>query len=145
MPEKIGVIVGRFQVPELHPGHRYLIETVAHANDHIFVILGDSKIVSLHDPFSVETRRTMIHTVYPNVHIAEIPDYPSDETWSKNLDQIIRQFSPSGDVTLYGSRKSFLEQYSGTFPTIYIAPIPSPSGTDIRKEYFRGMHSSLNK
>jgi bifunctional NMN adenylyltransferase/nudix hydrolase len=134
--QKVGVIVGRFQVPELHVGHRYLIETVAKECDLVFIVLGVAETPSGHDPFSVATRTTTLQTAYPNVHIAEIADHPSDTVWSTNLDHIINNRFPKTEITLFGSRKSFLEQYCGTFETVFIAPVPSPSGTEVRKKFF---------
>lgn len=135
--KKVGVIVGRFQVPKLHRGHRYLIDTVQRSCDQILIILGSTKIVSSRDPFSTETRKTMIQADYPHLQLAEIEDRSSDEKWSKKLDQIISNFFPDATVTLYGSRESFLAKYTGSFRTVYLPPIQAPSGTDIRKKIFR--------
>ena len=132
--KKIGVIIGRFQVPELHRGHRYLFDTVIAQSDGVLILLGSTKKVSSHDPYAYAARVASIQKRFPMVHIREIMDQPSDTLWSALVDQTIQTLYPNGTITLYGSRKSFLEQYVGIFPTIFIDPIPSPSGTDIRNK-----------
>ncbi|MDP3956929.1 MAG: adenylyltransferase/cytidyltransferase family protein [bacterium] len=132
--KKVGVIVGRFQVPELHAGHRYLVETVIEQCDHVLVVLGLAKIVSERNPFSQEARAALFRTLHEKIRLAEIADHPSDEEWSNALDQIIIAHFPDADVTLYGSRDSFLLVYSGRFKTMHLPPVPAPSGTDIRKK-----------
>lgn len=134
--KKVGVIVGRFQVPELHAGHRYLTDTVIGLRDDVLIVIGLAETISEHDPFSKEVRAKLFQKNYPKLHIAEIADHPSDEAWSKMLDQIIIDRFPDTDVTLYGSRDSFLSVYTGQFKTVYIPPILAPSGTNIRKKLF---------
>lgn len=134
--KNIGVIVGRFQVPELHAGHCHLIDTVEGLHDHVLVVLGCTDIVSRRDPFSKDAREALFRNTYPNVAVTEIDDRLSDEQWSQKLDKMITGLFPDDAITLYGSRKSFLSAYTGRFPTVYIPPISSPSGTDIRKNFF---------
>lgn len=134
--KKVGVIVGRFQVPELHAGHRYLIDTVMNQCDEVLLVLGQAQTISERNPFSKEARWRMLKTAYPKVRLAEIDDQLSDEKWSRKLDRIISDLFPKASASLYGSRDSFLLVYSGRFPTVYIPPLPAPSGTDIRKRFF---------
>jgi len=134
--KKVGVIVGRFQVPELHAGHRYLIDTVIGLCDHVLVVLGHTETISGRNPFSKKARYAMLKASYPEIQLAAINDELSDEQWSEKLDRIIAKRFPDADVTLYGSRDSFLAVYTRHFPTVHIPPIPAPSGTDIRKKLF---------
>ena len=78
----------------------------------------------------------MLKASYPEIQLAAINDELSDEQWSEKLDQIIVKRFPDADVTLYGSRDSFLAVYTGRFPTVHIPPVSAPSGTDIRKKLF---------
>jgi len=134
--KKVGVIVGRFQVPELHAGHRYLVETAIKQCDHVLVVLGHTETLSERNPFSKKARHAMLKASYPKIQLAAINDELSDEQWSEKLDQIIVKRFPDTDVTLYGSRDSFLAVYTGHLMTVHIPPLPSPSGTDIRKKFF---------
>jgi nicotinamide mononucleotide adenylyltransferase len=36
--QKLGVIIGRFQVPELHDGHKKLIDLVKKKSDKVFIL-----------------------------------------------------------------------------------------------------------
>lgn len=134
--KKIGVIVGRFQVPELHAGHHYLVETVTEQSDHVLVILGYTEIISERNPFSLEARTLLFQKTHPEIKLEKIADHPSDEKWSRALDEIITQHFPDDIITLFGSRDSFLLTYTGRFKTTYVPPIPAPSGTEIRKKNF---------
>lgn len=137
--KKIGVIVGRFQVPVLHAGHCHLIDTVGRLCDRVLVVLGCTDTVSTRNPFSRDTRETMLRNSYPQILITHIEDRHSDKQWSRKLDTIIADLFPEDTITLYGSRKSFLSAYTGRFPTVFLPPIDAPSGTDVRKEYFMRM------
>lgn len=134
--KKVGVIVGRFQVPKLHAGHRYLVDSVISQCDYVLVVLGHTEIISEHDPFSLESRTALFQTLHQKIHLADIADHHSDEEWSHRLDKIISTRFPDASVTLYGSRDSFLLVYTGRFSKKYIPPIASPSGTAIRKRFF---------
>lgn len=134
--KKVGVIVGRFQVPELHAGHRYLIDTVESLHDQVLVVLGCTKIPSNRDPFSKEARTDLFRSAYPRIHITEIKDQFSDKKWSQKLDKIIMDLFPNDSAALYGSRKSFLTAYTGRFQAVCLPPIDAPSGTDVRKKFF---------
>src|SRR3990167_2937436 len=118
--KKVGVIVGRFQVPELHAGHRYLVETAIKQCDHVLVVLGHTETLSERNPFSKKARHAMLKASYPKIQLAAINDELSDEQWSEKLDQIIVKRFPDTDVTLYGSRDSFLAAYTETRCPLFI-------------------------
>jgi bifunctional NMN adenylyltransferase/nudix hydrolase len=129
----VGVIVGRFQTPYLHAGHRNIIERVREANDQVFVILGyTGGLATEHDPLDYVTRRAMIQAAYPDLEIGQLRDVGNDGLWSEDLDALIASRFMGYSVTLYGSRDSFVPHYSGKFPAVVVQSPPSPSGTNLR-------------
>ena len=134
---KLGVVIGRFQIPSMHSGHRQLIEIARAECTKVMVVLGVSSAYSTHrNPLSFEARKAMILEIFPDVYVAPLKDHPSDEVWSQNLDQLISLTGESfDDIVLYGSRDSFIPHYSGNHTTKATPPHPdSPSGTAIREE-----------
>ncbi len=130
----VGVIVGRFQVPNLHVGHLHLLNWARKENDHLVILIGSKESQpSIKNPLSYSVREKMIRQAFPDALVYELRDNPSDEVWSKNLDGIVRNSFPFQEVRLYGSRDSFASHYHGSFPCILIPEIPSISGTDVRK------------
>lgn len=129
-----GVIIGRFQVAELHPAHLDLFMTVAAQNDRVIVFIGVSKTITNRNPLDFETRRMMISQRYPEFIILPMPDEKSDYVWSKKLDEKIKDVVGSGGyVVLYGGRDSFRAQYHGDFSCIWLSTIGGYSGTEHRK------------
>ena len=131
----VAVIVGRFQVNELHEAHIDLITSVLNKHDRVLVFLGNSTIRNtLNNPLDYRARRTMIADKFPTVEIHYINDNPSDTTWTKNLDKLIgEQLLPMQTVTLYGSRDSFLKCYTGKFNTCELEATTFISGTEVRR------------
>lgn len=143
---KIGIVVGRFQVDDLHKGHIKLLDTAQAESDVLVVFLGRCvpKLKPRNElPFYV--RYAMIIEKYPNAIIADLPDNRSNEKWSKNLDIKIRyyaqQHTPHGHlsiITLYHSRDSFKSSYSGAFHCKELEETPNTSGTNIRQRIIAG-------
>tara|TARA_B110000503_G_scaffold34673_1_gene56521 strand:+ start:118 stop:1074 length:957 start_codon:yes stop_codon:yes gene_type:complete len=131
----VAVIVGRFQVNELHEAHIDLITSVLNKHDRVLVFLGNSIIRNtLNNPLDYRARRTMIADKFPTVEIHYINDNPSDTAWTKNLDKLIgEQLLPMQTVTLYGSRDSFLKCYSGKHNTCELEATTFISGTEVRR------------
>ena len=131
----VAVIVGRFQVNELHEAHIDLITSVLNKHDRVLLFLGNSTIRNtLNNPLDYRARRTMIADKFPAVEIHYINDNPSDTTWTKNLDKLIgEQLLPMQTVTLYGSRDSFLKCYTGKFNTCELEATTFISGTEVRR------------
>lgn len=135
----VGVIVGRFQVHELHSEHLRLIDEVLDRHDKILIFLGLSPLnmVTVENPLDFEARKQMILEEYPDVIVQYIKDMYSDELWSKKLDGMISDLTtPKQRPMLYGGRDSFIEHYCGQYPTTELEPETYVrfSGTDVRKE-----------
>ena len=135
----VGVLVGRFQVHDLHEGHRDLIQFVRDRHEKVIIFLGVSPLpVSASNPLDFEARKQMILAEFPEVNVLYVADHPSDEDWSKILDkQIGHLVAPNQSVVLYGGRDSFIAHYSGRFPTEELLQDKFLSGTEVRKEIAR--------
>ncbi len=135
-----GVIVGRFQVPDLHAAHRGLFELVLARHSRVLVILGIAPVSTVSDPLDYLTRKVMVQTTYPDVFVEGIRDIPGeDHKWSMQLDAIIRTALPHGTALLYGGRDSFIAHYDGTYPTAEVATTITDSGTQLRDEVRKGL------
>lgn len=134
-PTDVGVIVGRFQVNELHEAHIDLINSVVNKHDRVLLFLGNSIIRNTtSNPLDYRARRAMIADKFPSVEIHYINDHPSDATWSKNLDKLItEQLLPMQTITLYGSRDSFLKCYTGKYNVCELEATTFISGTEVRR------------
>lgn len=133
----VGVIIGRFQVHQLHSGHRELIDKVVAKHRKVIILLGVSPIpCSPQNPLDFEARKKMIEKDYPSATILYVNDHPSDEYWSKTVDATIRTIlGPMQDAAIYGSRDSFIVHYSGRFPVVELVATPgSITGTMERTE-----------
>lgn len=135
-PYDVGVIVGRFQVPELHQGHRDLIHHVRGQHDKTIIVLGVSPIwASSHNPLDFQARRQMLHAEFPHVEIAYVKDQPSDERWSARLDAVVGDLvTPGQTAVLYGARDSFIRHYHGTYDTRVLEAEQVFSGTAVRNK-----------
>jgi len=130
----IGVLVGRFQVDILHPGHLDLFNDVLALHEKVLVFLGEAPTkASRHNPLPFKARKLMILEHFPNVTVLEIKDVHHEVLWSKTLDAKIREAYPTGPVTLYGSRDGFIPFYKGQFTTVELEPRQTISGSEIRK------------
>lgn len=131
----VGVIVGRFQVHELHEGHRRLIDRVRASHDRVIIFLGLSRLRNtLRNPLDFRARQRMINETYPDIDVHHIEDVRDDQEWSKELDaQIQKWTSPNQSVLLYGSRDSFLNHYFGRYRAEVLEAEVYVSATEIRR------------
>jgi bifunctional NMN adenylyltransferase/nudix hydrolase len=119
----IGVLVGRFQVPDLHEGHRELIEKVAGWHKKFLLVLGCSPtLVTRRNPLDFQARKLMINAHYPEIPIVPLMDCADDDEWSKELDRRVQEVFPVGTITVYGGRDSFIPYYHGQFPCQEVEP-----------------------
>ena len=132
--KKVGVVVGRFQTPYLHEGHRFILTEAQAEGRKLLVVVGvsDGSLSNLH-PLDFKTRAAMIASVYPEAVIVMIKDHPSNFVWSANLDALIEKHFPDYDVTLFGSRDSFLPFYKGTHKQKEVETRIHMSATELRK------------
>jgi bifunctional NMN adenylyltransferase/nudix hydrolase len=135
-----GIVVGRFQVNDLHDGHMELFRQVRARNDGVIVFVGVHPAgLTKDNPLDFETRRRMIQAKFPEFTVLPLADTRNDEMWSKSLDDAISAaVSGPADITLYGGRNSFVPHYKGRFsPVELVLPIETQkvSGTDIRNEF----------
>lgn len=131
----VGVIVGRFQVPELTDAHRAFLEHVAGEHDKVVVFLGLSPVlVTRENPLDFESRKQMLLAEYPRFNVLFVKDINSDQVWSRKLDELIRDVTtPSQTVLLYGGRDSFIARYHGKFQTCELEQEVWTSGTTVRR------------
>jgi len=115
----VGVVIGRFQVDRLHPGHIELLDWINQQHKKVIVVLGISAVPGLREnPLDFESRFQMIKEKYQQFLIVPISDTKTNEQWSTNLDRLIDKcITPSQSVILYGSRDSFISSYNGRYRT----------------------------
>lgn len=145
----VGVVIGRFQVAELHEAHRELIDTVLANHPKVMIFLGLSPIRgSIRDPLDFQPRKQMIleaypHDKFPNLSVGYIKDNRSDNDWSQKLDEQIKDaIGPNDTVVLYGSRDSFLKHYHGKFDTRELQATRYVSGTELRNKIAQAPQSN---
>lgn len=142
-----GVIVGRFQVNELHDGHMELFRIVRGRHNRVLVFIGVAPSgLTRNNPLDYETRRRMIQAKFPEISTAPLPDCQTDEQWSENLDrEILKHLSADfGDITLYGGRDSFVPHYHGRFKPIELPIEGKISGTEIRNRITNTVMEDVN-
>lgn len=133
MTTSYGIIVGRFQVHELHDGHMELIRAVRGLHNRVVIFLGVAPIPpSIRNPLDFITRKRMIEAAFPDVTVVALPDRGSDEVWSRQLDERIREVCQWGDVTLYGGRDCFASCYNGEFDVVELPLEVNRSGEEVR-------------
>lgn len=146
---RIGVIVGRFQTPELHSGHIGLVSHVRQISDKVLIFVGVARARGTQqNPLDYDSRRNMLLNSLPislstasapaslcDYSVAPVLDQKSNELWSSRLDELIESYGYRGAVTLYGGRDSFIPKYSGKHKTVDLTDIvgASSSSTELRK------------
>jgi bifunctional NMN adenylyltransferase/nudix hydrolase len=145
--KKIGVVVGRFQIPDLHDGHRELLNHVFEHNDEVIIFVGCGQKYSFANPLPYNyivnrLNHNLLHHT-KKYTIKCINDCREDEMWNMSLDEAILKHLEKDDldtldVCLYGSRDSFLKVYKGTFRNELVSnSIQHVSATTIRKGYHK--------
>ena len=108
----IGVIIGRFQIDELHVAHTHLIEEVLKRHKRCIIFVGiNPTLGTKKHPLDFSNRKNMIQSKFPNVIVSPLKDCKSDKVWAKNLDEKIEEIYSIGKPCLYGGRDSFVEHY----------------------------------
>lgn len=141
----VGVIIGRFQVDDLHEGHKEMIRQVTEKHKKTIVLVGVSHaLASKRNPLDYPAREKMLHNHFPNVIIHPLLDSSTDEQWSLEIDRIIRTICPVNSITLYGGRDSFIPHYKGRFAK-QVLEIGTPiSGTEVRNRVGKEVKDSAD-
>lgn len=143
MNNKTGVVVGRWQCPSLHKGHKHLINRVVEKSAQLVLIIGEAPIsYTDRNPLPSGIVERMLKESYPEAHIYIVKDYPDDNIWSGEIDQILELYKYP---TLYGSRDSFIKNYTGKYKTKEIKEKKIICSTDIRRNLKQYAHNENNK
>jgi 8-oxo-dGTP pyrophosphatase MutT (NUDIX family) len=88
----------------------------------------------------------MIKEMYPRATVVPLPDQPTNEGWSKHLNQLIGIMFPTDDVVIYCGRSdgssSVQDGYKGPYKVVEIGEVSTVSGTDLRSEVGRSVEAS---
>lgn len=124
-----GIIVARFQVPNLLDEHKKFLDyvlTQEHKNNIIILGVPATKATKS-NPLDFDSRRKMIEETYPKLFkIAYVKDENDDKVWSENLDKVIDNFisTDSQNAVIYGSYDNTIKHYCGKYNTeIYTSEI----------------------
>ncbi len=131
-----GVVVGRFQVDELHEGHIDFLNKINDSYQKAIIFLGLSQIkCSKNNPLDFISRKQMIQERFPDMTVLYIADTYSDANWSGNLDNQIQHITGINEsIVLLGNRDSFIKYYSGKHDCIELEQEIFVSGTQVRKQ-----------
>lgn len=132
MKIEIAIVIGRFQVPKLTEGHRFLIDNAIKNSDECVIFIGRTSIPNNRNPLSFASIKSMMTEEYPNAIIIPIFDNPNDIEWSKDLDRTIRLLFPFENITIFSGRDGFKDKYFGCFKVKKIKGMKCVSGTDSR-------------
>lgn len=143
---KVGVTVGRFQVPELTDAHKALLKDLVLLNDTAIVFIGcHAGQNTPSNPLSYDLRKNIVadylaflqkefRLEWVKIIIKPIHDRQNDSEWSEHLDSLIDDMTgKEDDVNLYCSRLGFLESYTGKYNGIRLDIRMPDSGTQIRE------------
>ena len=142
---EVGVVIGRFQVADLHEGHRYLINEAFRHHRKVIILIGCAPILGTkYDPLDYPTRERMLRAAYPDAIILPIHDQLDDNEWSKKVDVTIRGVVPNlSGASLYGGRDSFKSHYHGEYNAIDVeSNVKYQSGHDQREDIGKVVRST---
>jgi len=147
----VGVIVGKFQLAQLHETQVELIQRVYNKHDKVLLFLGLSpKKGTINSPLDFQPRKQMLleyfpMAEYPNLDIAYIKDCADDNVWSENLDQMILKKTEKYDtILIYGGENTVLEPYNGGFGVEVLEPNAYISVEGMRKSIAENPKSSAD-
>ena len=131
---KVGVVIGRFQLAELHVGHISLLMETARRHKDVLILLGCTRAEnSKKNPLDYETRRKMMLHLSKDFKVQPLWNMPSDKDWTKQVDNIVKKVYKNKKGILYGSRDNCLKHYSGKMKKVRITPVSDAKATDARK------------
>lgn len=118
---KLGVIIGRYQIDALHLGHIECIREVANRHSRTLILIGDRDTPATDTiPLPAFVRHAMLAQHFPDTPIIPVMDDSSDEVWSQNVDAIVRSMAGPTGAILYSGREGFIPHYSGRYETLQL-------------------------
>ncbi|KKN19821.1 hypothetical protein LCGC14_0942050, partial [marine sediment metagenome] len=117
MNNTVGVVVGRFQIDQLHEGHILLLDYVQETHPKMLILLGVRPAeASDTNPLDYESRAKMLREYYPKATILPVVDCRNDEVWSKRVDELIQTvYGHPTEAVFHVGRDSFAPHYTGTY------------------------------
>jgi len=106
----LGILIARFQTPELTAAHRHLIEQVATRSVRVAVMLGVTRALSKKDPLEFILRKWMVEDFWTEQYpdragdLFIIPDHncPCDDEWARRIDEHVDALAVAGGtVTVF--------------------------------------------
>ncbi len=138
---KIGILIGRFQVPEPHEGHRFLIKRILERVDELVILVGSSNQArSPRNPYTFLERREAIYNSFKDIKsrilVVPINDYMyNDSQWMADVAATIKHcVGVNQETILYGHFKPG-NDYLKWFPQLKYENIDNEidvSGTEMR-------------
>lgn len=145
--KKLGVLIGRFQVPQMHEGHRFIIHRMLEQCDEVLILFGSAnRTRSVKNPFTYRERQQATLQLFPTVLTAPLNDYMyNDSQWMADVAATINQVvenvcvdhQENFEVLLYGHHKDG-NDYLNWFPQYEYVNINSDidiSGTEVRNSF----------
>lgn len=146
--KKIGILIGRFQVPEPHEGHRFLINRILERCDDLIILVGSAnRARSIKNPFTFMERSSAILNSFPDkeqrIWVVPLNDYLyNDSQWMADVAATIQytvnqipKMDNNVQLTLFGHYKEG-NNYLKWFPQMKYENIDSDielSGTEVRR------------
>lgn len=125
MPKTVGVLIGRFQLPQLHDGHTAIINHVLKNCDETCILVGVTPKPDLKNLLPYPAVRQMIRGTYAasyaagKLHIHPLLDIDgNDLQWSYCIDRLLTLLFPGYVVHLYSGRDSFKPHYHGKYQPV---------------------------
>lgn len=117
----VGVVIGRFQLPQLHEGHLALIVHVMKQTDVACVLVGVGA-TNLKNMLPYPAVSQMIRREFPatyakgELQIHPLLDIPGEDLqWSLSIDRFLQALYPQHDIQLWTGRDSFKPHYHGKY------------------------------
>jgi bifunctional NMN adenylyltransferase/nudix hydrolase len=149
--EAVGVVLGRFQLPSLHVGHKALIRKVLELHQKAVIVIAETPIsFNRRNPLTGKLRKALLDAEFAgqSVQVVVLKNNESDEIWSRNFDQLLTSTVPDANFIIYGARDNSLRHYSGQYQTEVIDLDLPTSATKVREkvahEYPKGKRALKN-
>jgi nicotinic acid mononucleotide adenylyltransferase len=133
-----GVYIGR--LCPMHLGHQALVEGLLEVfpQNHAVFIGSCNRPISIRNLFSYGDRSDFVKAVFPRVRIAPLPDFETDESWFRALDDLIYILGAEPkNVIFIGGSKEDVDFFYNNGRTVHIVnrytgPTKKVSGSEIR-------------